>query len=105
MNVRLAPQEVRFRVTREEFGQLHAGRAVAMSVSLPGQHAFKASIAPDRFGMWRLDSDPTGMWLALPKSSLDPFAEGVPSTEGIEQRFELANGGFVTVVFEVDVRS
>lgn len=105
MNVRFAPQEVRFRVARGEFDQLHAGRALVMNVTLPGQHAFQASIAPDRFGAWRLDSDPTGLWLALPKASLDSFAEGVPSAEGIEHRFELANGGFVNVVFEVDVRS
>ncbi len=105
MNVRFAPQEVRFRVTRGEFDQLHAGRALVMAVTLPGQHAFQASVASDRFGAWRLDSDPTGLWLAVPKASLDSFADGVPTSEGIEHSFELANGGFVNVVFEVDARS
>jgi len=103
MNVRFAPGEVRFRITREELDQLRSGRPVVMIVALPGQHAFQASIVSNQFGTWRLDSDPTGLWLALPKSSLDAFTD-VPSADGLEHCFELASGGAVNLVFEVDIR-
>lgn len=104
MNVRFAPQEVRFRINRQELEQLRVGRAVVMTVTLPGQHAFQASVGTDRFGNWRLDSDPTGLWLTLPRNSLDVFADGVPTAEGVEHRFDLANGGTVNLIFDVDVR-
>ena len=105
MNVRFAPQEVRFRITRDELGQLCSGRALVMHVNLPGQHTFQASVAADRFGAWRLDSDPTGLWLAVPKGQLEVFTDGEPVAEGLQHQFELASGGALSLSFEVDVRS
>ena len=105
MNVRFSPQGVRFRITRDELEQLFSGRAVVMHVALPGQHAFQASVAPDKFGSWRLDSDPTGMWLAIPRTQLDTFAGGVPTAEGLTHSFELANGGSLELSFEVDIQA
>ena len=104
MNIRFASGSVRFRVDREEFATLAAGRAVTMRVKLPGQHAFNASITPDRFGSWRLDNDPTGFWLAVPAGDLKALAEVLPTAEGLAHRFELDGGSSVEVVFEVDVR-
>lgn len=104
MNVRFSVHQIRVRIDRIEFEQLRAGRALVMTVHLPGQRIFQASVAVDRLGNWRLDSDPTGLWLTLPKSCLDQFAGG-PTAEGVEHRFELANGGAIDLVFEVDVRS
>ncbi len=105
MNVRFAPREIRFRITRGELGQLVSGRALSMSVALPGQHAFNANIAIDRIGSWRLESDPTGLWLAVPMKALDVFAEGVPTAEGLTHSFALADGKTLEVNFEVDVRA
>jgi len=104
MNIRFAPGSVRFRVDRDEFSTLEAGRAVTMRVKLPGQHAFNASITPDRFGSWRLDSDPTGLWLAVPAGDLKALSEVLPTAEGLAHRFDLEGGTAVEVVFEVDVR-
>lgn len=104
MNVRFAQGEVRFRIDRLELGTLLGGRALAMRVDLPGQHAFTASVNPDRLGTWRLDSDPTGMWLSIPRKELAVFEDGVPTAEGLTHRFELANGGGLDLTFEVDVR-
>ena len=104
MNIRFAPGQVRFRIDRGELGTLLGGRALTMRVDLPGQHVFTASVNPDRLGSWRLDSDPTGMWLAIPRKELAAFEDGVPTAEGLTHRFELANGGELELTFEVDVR-
>lgn len=104
MNIRFAPGQVRFRIDRSELEILLGGRALAMRVDLPGQHAFTASVNPDRLGTWRLDSDPTGMWLAIPRKQLAVFEDGVPTAEGLTHRFELASGGELELAFEVDVR-
>jgi hypothetical protein len=104
MNVRFAPHAVRFRITREELEQLLSGRAIVMTVALPGQHSFQASVTTDRFGTWRLDSDPTGLWLALPATQLKEFAESAPGAEGLTHSFALADGGALELSFEVDVR-
>lgn len=105
MNVRFAPHEVRFRITRDELELLLSARGLVMTVALPGQHAFQASVAADKFDSWRLDSDPTGLWLAVPRIELDTFAKGVPTAEALSHRFELANGDFLELSFEVDVRA
>jgi len=52
---------------------------------------------------WQLDSDPTGIWIAIPRSQLQALAETVPSKEGIEHSFEAAPGA-LTVKFEVDLK-
>lgn len=105
MNVRLAPQEVRFRITRDEFETLKTGRAQVLKVVLPGRHAFQASVCADTLGAWHLDSDPTGLWLTVPRSELALFESGVPTTEALTHRFELADGGYVELNLEVDVQS
>jgi hypothetical protein len=105
MNVRFSPHAVRFRITRDELEQLFSGRAVVMHVALPGQHVFQASVATDKFGSWRLDSDPTGFWLSVPRAQLDTFAGGVPTAEGLAHSFELANGGALELTLEVDIQS
>jgi hypothetical protein len=104
MNIRFAPGQIRFRIDRLELETLLGGRALVMRVDLPGQHAFTASVNPDRLGTWRLDSDPTGMWLVVPRRALAAFEDGVPTADGLTHRFELATGGELELTLEVDVR-
>jgi len=104
MNVRFAHGQVRFRTERSELATLLAGRTLSMRVELSGQHAFRATVSPGRLASWRLDSDPTGLWLVIPLKELEAFANDVPTSEGIAHRFELENGATVDVTFEVDVR-
>ena len=80
-----------------------AGRAVALEVPLPRNHVFRANVWPGAIGGWQLESDPTGIWITIPKAELQALADSLPSKEGIEQEFE-AMDGTVKVVFEVDVR-
>lgn len=105
MNVRLAPQEVRFRVTRDELEHLLSGRSLALRVALTGNHEFQASVIAQKVGAWRLDSDPTGLWLTLPKAELETLAGAVPTAEGLMHEFELPQGQALQLTFEVDVRS
>lgn len=105
MNVRLAPHEVRFRVMRDELELLLSGRSLALRVALTGHHEFQASVIAARVGAWRLDSDPTGLWLTLPREELETLAGSVPAAAGLTHDFELPQGQMLQLTFEVDVRS
>src|SRR5690554_628805 len=103
MNIKLSQQAVRCRVSRAELERLLTGRAVALEVPLPRSHVFRASIWPGAIGGWQLESDPTGIWITIPKSELQALADSLPSKEGVEHAFE-TDEATVKVVFEVDVR-
>ena len=104
MNIKFSDQSVRCRVTRAEFDRLLTGRAVALDVSLPKNHVFRANVWPGAMGGWQLESDPTGIWITIPKIELQALAESLPSKEGIEQEFDTATEGKVKISLEVDVR-
>jgi hypothetical protein len=61
------------------------------------------NVRPAALETWQLESDPTGIWIAIPRSQLQALAETVPSKEGIERSFETAQGA-LTVTFEVDLK-
>lgn len=109
MNVRFSDQALRCRVTRAELDLLLLGRAIALEVALPRDHKFRVNVRPGALPAaanngWQLESDPTGVWLTIPRAQLDSLSQALPSKEGIEQSFETANGGSVRVSFEVDLR-
>jgi hypothetical protein len=104
MNIKFSSGAVRCRVSRAELDRLLAGRAIAFEVPLPPRnHVFRANIWPGALSGWQLESDPTGIWITIPKAELQTLAESLPSKEGIEKEFE-AGDGAVTVSLEVDVR-
>jgi hypothetical protein len=104
MKVRFAEQSVRCRVTRAELATLLSGRAIALEVTMPREHVFRLNVRPSALDQWQLDSDPTGLWLTIPRTELQALSESLPSREGIERAFELSNGGSVSMSFEVDVK-
>jgi hypothetical protein len=104
MNIRLAHNALRYRVTRSELDGLLAGRSLALEVSLPRNHAFRTSVRPALLGGWQLESDPTGMWLSVPRLDLEALAASLPSKEGIEHRFIDVKGSGLLVTFEVDLK-
>jgi hypothetical protein len=103
MNVRFSEQAIRCRATSAELQQLLTGRALTLELSLPRDRKFRVNVRPAALETWQLDSDPTGIWLAIPRSQLQALAATVPSKEGIEHSFETAPGG-LTVTFEVDLK-
>lgn len=104
MNVRFSDQALRCRIIRAELDRLLSGRAVALEVVLPRDHRLRINVRPAAVGPWQLDSDPTGIWLTIPRADLESLSESLPSKEGIEQSFDTSNGGSVRVSFEIDVR-
>ncbi len=105
MNLRFSSEDVRIRVTSDEFQQLTHGGNLALEVPLPRQHVFRVAIRTEAVGDWRLESDPTGLWLSIPRTRLDEFAQALPSREGMAYDFDAGNGKATRVVFEVDMHS
>jgi hypothetical protein len=103
MNVRFSEQAIRCRATSVELQQLLTGRALTLELSLPRDRKFRVSVRPAALETWQLESDPTGLWLSIPRSQLQTLAGTLPNKEGIERSFETAQGS-VTVTFEVDLR-
>lgn len=103
MNVRFSDRHIRFRVTQPELARLLAGRPLTLDVPMPKAHQFRASIGVTAIGNWQLDSDPTGLWLSLPKTDLETLSQTMPSKIGLEHTFAL-DGHSLGVAVEVDVR-
>lgn len=104
MNIKFSDAAVRCRATRAELDSLLASRAIALAVALPRHHTFRVNIRPAVLGGWLLESDPTGLWITIPRGELEALSQSLPSRSGLEKTFEVENGGSVKVSFEVDVR-
>jgi len=103
MNMRFAENSIRLRVSSDEFAQLRIGKAMALEVPLPQGHLFRAKLHMATNGHWHFDSDPTGMWISVPRTDLDALAEDLPRKEGIAHAFATPNGE-LQVSLEVDVK-
>jgi hypothetical protein len=103
MNVRFSDRQIRFRILRSELDRLLSGRSLTLDVPMPRGHQFRASVNITSLGDWQLDSDPTGMWLSMPRAVLESLAQSLPSKEGIEHQFTM-DGQVLAVAFEVDLR-
>lgn len=104
MNIKFSDGAVRCRVTRAELDSLLASRAITLTVALPRHHSFRVNIRPAVLGGWLLESDPTGLWITIPRGELEALCQSLPSREGLEKTFEVEKNGGVKVSFEVDVR-
>lgn len=103
MNVRFSEHAIRCRATAPELEQLRTGRAIELELCLPRDRRFLINVRPSALETWQLESDPTGIWVSIPRSQIEELAKRLPSREGIERGFETAQGS-MTVSFEVDVR-
>jgi hypothetical protein len=103
MNIRFSDRRIRFRVMRHELDNLLGGRSLALDVPMPRAHRFRASINVTALGDWQLDSDPTGIWLSIPRAMLEELLQDLPSKEGLNHEFDTESGK-LTVAFEVDLR-
>ncbi|HKE93504.1 MAG TPA: hypothetical protein VKB34_04295 [Povalibacter sp.] len=104
MNVKLSDGAVRVRVVRSELDTLLSSRAITLEVALPRNHCLRVNVRPAATGGWSLESDPTGLWIAIPRADLEALSQSLPSREGLEHAFELTNGASLQVSFEVDVK-
>lgn len=104
MNIRFSEGALRCRIGQEELQRLLSGRAVTLDVAMPGNRSFHTSVQPAIVGDWQLQSDPTGIWISIPRREVESLAQAVPSRSGIEHEFATANGTGVRVSLEVDMR-
>lgn len=104
MNIRFSDQALRCRVNQRELDLLLSGRSVALEVILPRDHVFRVNVRPTMMSAWQLDSDPTGVWLTIPRAELAELSSSLPSKEGLEEAFATSTGGVLNVSFEVDVK-
>jgi hypothetical protein len=104
MKVRFSDREIRCRVDATELQQLLTGRAIALELCLPRDRRFRINVRPAMLETWQLDSDPTGIWVSIPRSQLEALTQALPSKQGLEHEFETSQGG-LAVKFEVDVKS
>lgn len=103
MKVRFSDRAIRCRVTSAELQQLLTGRSVALELCLPRDRRFRVNVRPAALETWQLDSDPTGIWVTIPRSQLQALSQALPSKQGIEHGFDTGQGG-VAVMFEVDLK-
>jgi hypothetical protein len=103
MNVRFSDRAIRCRATSAELERLLTGRAITLELCLPRDRRFLVNVRPAVLETWQLDSDPTGIWVSIPRSRLEELAKSLPSKEGIEHGFETAQG-IVVLTFEVDLK-
>lgn len=104
MDVRFTGQAVYCQITRSELTQLASGRAVDLIVVLPRHHNFRLSVRPspmsaDRGG-WQLDSDPTGIWLTVPRAELELLGQTTTFAERLMRDFPVSEGARVQVILE-----
>jgi uncharacterized protein DUF7009 len=104
MNVRFSDRAIRCRATSAELQRLLTGRAIELELCLPRDRRFLINVRPSALDKWQLESDPTGIWVSIPRSQLEALAQTLPSKEGIEHGFQTAQGS-VTVKFEVDLKN
>ena len=103
MNVRFSDSAIRCRATAAELEQLLTGRAISIELCLPRDRRFRINVRPAALETWQLESDPTGIWISIPRSQFEALAQTLPSKEGIEHAFETTQGS-VVVTFEVDLK-
>lgn len=103
MNVRLSEHSLRWRVNRAEVDVLLSGRAVKLLLRLPRAHTFQIVARVSAIQGWQLDSDPTGLWLTIPRVELQALADSLPTKEPIEHALDV-DGHELKLSFEVDVR-
>ncbi|HEY0943140.1 MAG TPA: hypothetical protein VGE08_23850 [Steroidobacter sp.] len=104
MDVRFSGQALYCHLSRAELAHLASGRSVDLHVALPRNHAFRVSVRPsilaaDRGG-WQLDSDPTGIWVTLPRAELEQLGQTASFAERLVHDFPLAENQQVQVILE-----
>jgi hypothetical protein len=102
--VRFSDGAVRCRVTQLELEELLRAGSLKLAVALPRNHQMQVTVRAAALGTWQLDSDPTGLWIGIPRGEIQQLSSGLPNREGITHTFELDAGQRVQVSFEVDVR-
>ncbi|MFC4309513.1 hypothetical protein ACFPN2_10525 [Steroidobacter flavus] len=104
MDVRFSGQALYCQISRAELETLSSGRSVDLIVSLPRHRSFRVSLRPsimsaDRGG-WQLESDPTGIWLTIPRAELEQLGQTETFAERLMREFPVSSTQQIQVILE-----
>ena len=102
MNVRFAKNEIRFRVTHEEFERMLAGEHVELE-TIPMNFIAQIAKKPLDQAMV-LDLSCAAVHLVLSPDEVTAFRSRLPNKKGIEKQLSMGTGRTLDVAFEVDLR-
>ena len=104
MDVRFSGQTLLCQIGRVELERLSSGRAVDLVVSLPRHHAFRLSLRPSVMSGdrgWQLESDPTGIWITIPRTELEQLGQTTTFAERLVHDFPVTSSEHAQVILEV----
>ena len=104
MDVRFSGQALYCQISRAELATLASGRSVDLIVSLPRHRSFRVSVRPSAMsadrGGWQLDSDPTGLWLTIPRAELEQLGQTETFAERLMRAFPVSANQQMQVILE-----
>ena len=104
MDVRFSGQSLFCQITRSELERLVSGLSIDLIFQLPKHRSFRVSLRPSSMsadrGGWQLDSDPTGIWLTVPRVELQMFGQTTTFAERLTRDFPASDGQHVQVILE-----
>ncbi|GFE79044.1 hypothetical protein GCM10011487_10440 [Steroidobacter agaridevorans] len=104
MDVRFSGQALYCQISRAELATLSSGRSVDLIVSLPRHRSFRVGVrssamSADRGG-WQLESDPTGIWLTIPRAELEQLGQTEMFAERLMRDFPVSSNQQMRVILE-----
>jgi hypothetical protein len=104
VDVRFSGQALYCQISRTELETLLSGRSVDLIVSLPRHHSFRVSVRPSAMsadrGGWQLESDPTGLWLTIPRAELEQLGQTEMFAERLMRDFPVSSTQQMKVILE-----
>lgn len=105
VDMRFSGQALHCQIGRSELERLVSGRSVDLVVALPRHHAFRVSIRPSAMnaerGGWQLDSDPTGIWVTVPRAELEQLGQTTTFAERLVHDFPVTSEARAQLILEV----
>ncbi len=105
MNIRLEEQQIRFRISEQEFGALCGGMPLEQKIYLPGQHRLRVSVRPCDGDCMRVECEDDHIALHLGQTRAEAFRATLPGRDGLEEVQLIGGERTLSVILEVDVRS
>jgi hypothetical protein len=103
VDVRFCRQALYCHISRAELEVLASGRSVDLIVALPRHHTFRVSLRPSAMSGdrgWQLDSDPTGIWLTIPRPDLEQLGQTEAFAERLVHEFAVSPEERIQVILE-----
>lgn len=115
MNLRLAPEHLRFRISEDEFATLAAGGALDAAITLSNTqrleyhvHTVATAQSPEGLNLNLTSSCSNGatcLVLSVFTDGLQQLKSGKAGKDGIRESLAFANGDMLTVGLEIDLHN